>query len=80
MRRFKLREVATVFVGNCPACDDTPDGKWFDGSEFEHYCGYTLVVSLHKTRDAEHWRFDFAFTDEAARFRRARPGRGGERR
>ncbi len=56
------REMATVFIGRCPKCKDFPDGEWFDGSEFEHYCGLTIVAYCYDDKNgAQHWKFTRAF-------------------
>jgi hypothetical protein len=60
--------MATVFVGRCPRCDDHPDGEWSDGSEFEHWCGLTIVAqACYDDNGAVHWRFTKAFTNEPPR-------------
>ncbi len=76
-KKRRLREVATVFVGRCPKCRDLPDGEWFEGSEFEHWCGLTIVANLHHDKaGAEHWKFTRAY--ERPRRVRSAPREGSE--
>lgn len=59
------KEMATVFVGRCPACDDFPEGPWTTVGEFACQCGVELYANLADGDDgAEHWSFNKAFEDE----------------
>jgi hypothetical protein len=52
-------EVAVVFHGRCPACDDLPTGEWFNGGSFNSDCGHTLVAYLfYDSEGHKHWRFE----------------------
>jgi hypothetical protein len=61
MRGARPKEIATEYVGRCPACDEVPKGPWTTIGEFPCECGVELYANLDEDDDGtRHWRFTFA--------------------